>query len=116
MNEANEMAKNGGVVGASLVLDGKVIVSACNDPVDPTGHAEMIVLRKGAELLGSWDALSKAVVYTTRFPCWMCAGSMWHSGIKLVIYRDANPAFKADRSYFIHRNMSINKYEYHELS
>lgn len=97
-------------IGASLFLNGKLITSAHNECIalkDPTAHAEMLVLRRGAELLGSWDALRDGVIYSTQVPCNMCAGAMLNAGISLCIYDKesrfwgSNPMFYAQRGLII---------------
>jgi tRNA(Arg) A34 adenosine deaminase TadA len=74
--------------GALLVLDGRVVATACNDAVisgNPTRHAEMMLL---AESLASvpLQARSRAVLYTSTEPCVMCAGAIYWSGISTVVF------------------------------
>ncbi len=91
---ANVAAAAGEVpVGAVLVLDDAMIAGGYNCPIsarDPTAHAEMIALRKGAEKIGNYR-LVNATLYVTLEPCLMCAGAMVHARIKRLIYGAADP-------------------------
>ncbi|MDC4227354.1 MAG: nucleoside deaminase [Candidatus Manganitrophus sp.] len=64
-------------VGAVLVCKDATIFTAYNlkeRQHDPTAHAEMLVLRKGAEMLGRWRL--GGTLYVTLEPCAMCAGAL----------------------------------------
>lgn len=75
-------------VGAVLVLDGKVIASAHNRKEfenDPTAHAELIVIRKGAAEIDNWR-LTGSTLYVTKEPCVMCAGAMVNARLSRLVY------------------------------
>ncbi len=75
-------------VGAVLVLDEKVVASAHNrreSENDPTAHAELIVLRKGAAEIRSWR-LTGSTLYVTKEPCVMCAGAMVNARLTRLVY------------------------------
>ena len=75
-------------VGAVLVHNGVVIARAHNlveTLSDATAHAEMLCLRRGAEILGNWRLL-ETTLYCTLEPCPMCAGAMIHSRVKRVVW------------------------------
>ena len=75
-------------VGAVLVLDGKVISRGHNQVEllqDATAHAEMICLTAGAAALGNWRLL-EATLYCTLEPCSMCAGAMFASRLKRLVW------------------------------
>jgi tRNA(adenine34) deaminase len=57
---------------------------------DPTGHAEIIALRKAAAKLGRWR-LSDCVLAVSLEPCAMCAGAAVWGRIKKIIYGAADP-------------------------
>ncbi len=94
LDEARLAARQGEVpVGAVLVVAGEVIASRGNERErrhDPTAHAEMLVLRDGAGLLGGWR-LSEATLYVTLEPCAMCAGAMVLARIKRLVYGADDP-------------------------
>jgi tRNA(adenine34) deaminase len=79
LDEARTAAAQGEVpVGAVLVVGGEVIASRGNERErrhDPTAHAEMLVLRDAAGILGGWR-LKEATLYVTLEPCAMCAGAI----------------------------------------
>ncbi len=75
-------------VGAVIVLDGKIIGRGHNRreiDQDPTAHAEMIAIRKAAEVLGSWR-LTDATMYVTLEPCSMCAGALVLARISRLVF------------------------------
>src|SRR5438093_10756633 len=77
--EARAAAAGGEVpIGAVLVHDGKIITRSGNRTIrdcDPTAHAEIVVLRKAARVLGNYR-LAETTLYVTVEPCSMCAGAM----------------------------------------
>ena len=94
LNEA-ELAANAGEVpvGAVLVKDGKVIATGRNSPIashDPTAHAEINALRQAAQKLGNYR-LDDCDLYVTLEPCAMCAGAIFSSRIRRVLYAAAEP-------------------------
>jgi len=75
-------------VGACVVVDGKIISRAHNlreNIPDPTAHAEILVLREAAKILGDWR-LESATLYVTVEPCPMCAGAALLARVKRVVY------------------------------
>lgn len=75
-------------IGAVLSKDGKLIASACNRKVadnDLTAHAEVLVIKKAAALLGDWR-LEGTQLYVTLEPCAMCAGTILQARIQQVIF------------------------------
>lgn len=80
-------------VGAVLVVGDQVIARAFNQPIsanDPTAHAEVLVLREAARVLGNYR-LTDATVYVTVEPCLMCVGAMVHARVREVVYGAAEP-------------------------
>lgn len=75
-------------VGAILVRDGEIVAKAHNQREtfqDPTGHAEVLVLRIGADTLKNWR-LTDATLYVTKEPCIMCAGAMLNARLGRLVY------------------------------
>jgi guanine deaminase len=95
MKKAIEEAKKtmneniGGPFGAAIVdHDGKLIAVASNSVLrdkDPTAHAEINVIRKAGQILGTHD-LSGCTIITTAFPCPMCLGAIIWSNMRHVVY------------------------------
>ncbi|MFQ5882463.1 MAG: tRNA adenosine(34) deaminase TadA [Candidatus Methylomirabilales bacterium] len=80
-------------VGAVLVRDGVVLASAHNRSIalrDPTGHAEVLVLRAAGERLGNYR-FPGATLYVTLEPCVMCAGALVHARVACLVYGAADP-------------------------
>ena len=98
MEAALEEARRGGAsgevpIGAVLVVDGRIVARACNQPItatDPTAHAEILVLREAAGILRNYR-LTEATVYVTVEPCLMCVGALVHARVAEVVYGAAEP-------------------------
>jgi tRNA(adenine34) deaminase len=89
-------------VGAVAVRDGAVIAAAGNAMErrgDATAHAEMLVLRRVARLVGGWR-LDGVTVYATLEPCPMCAGAMVQGRIARCVYGARDPKKGADGSVY----------------
>ncbi len=80
-------------IGAVAVSSGAIVARAFNQPIgacDPTAHAEVLVLREAARLLGNYR-LTDVGVYVTIEPCLMCVGALVHARVAEVIYGAAEP-------------------------
>jgi len=101
--EARDAARNGEVpIGAVLAIDGRILARAGNRTIadcDPTAHAEMIVLRQAAKLIGNYRLVG-AALYATIEPCAMCAGAMIQARIARLVYGADDPRAGAVRSCF----------------
>ena len=92
MNQALDLARQSGTevpVGAMLMsAAGKIIASAVNDreaSQDPTGHAEILALRAGGQVIGDWR-LEGCTLIVTLEPCVMCSGAILEARISRVIF------------------------------
>jgi tRNA(adenine34) deaminase len=98
-------------VGAVALLDGRVIAAASNRMEragDASAHAEMLVLRRAAHVVGGWR-LSGVTVVVTLEPCPMCAGAMVQARVARCIYGARDPKKGADGSvYDVLRNPRNN--------
>ncbi len=75
-------------VGAVLVKNNELIASASNSPisnVDPSAHAELLVIRKAAQVLNNYR-LPETTLYVTLEPCMMCAGVMLHARVQRLVF------------------------------
>jgi len=80
-------------IGAVLVIDDAILARAFNQPIsacDPTAHAEVLVLREAARIVGNYR-LTGADVYVTLEPCLMCVGALVHARVRHVVYGAAEP-------------------------
>jgi tRNA(adenine34) deaminase len=99
--EARAAAERGEVpVGAVVVHEGRVVARGGNRTIadcDPTAHAEMVVLREAARVIGNYR-LAGATVYVTVEPCAMCAGALIQARVARLVYGCAEPKGGAVRS------------------
>ncbi len=75
-------------VGAALYKGGALIAQAHNAPIslcDPSAHAEVLVLKAAAQVLGNYR-LEDCTLYVTLEPCAMCAGAIFNARVREVIY------------------------------
>ena len=80
-------------IGAVLVLDDRVVAEGFNQPigaVDPTAHAEVVVLRAAARATGNYR-LTGTTLYVTVEPCLMCVGALVHARVRDVIFGAPEP-------------------------
>ena len=80
-------------IGAVLVIDDEIVARAFNQPIsscDPTAHAEVLVVRQAARIVGNYR-LTAADVYVTLEPCLMCVGALVHARVRTLIYAAAEP-------------------------
>ncbi len=89
-------------VGALVVANGIAVVSCHNQTYtncDPAGHAEVLALRRAAELQQS-PRLVGCTLYVTLEPCCMCVGAMVHARIERLVYGAGEPRTGAINSAF----------------
>jgi tRNA(adenine34) deaminase len=103
LEEARSAAAAGEVpIGALLVHEGKILARSGNRTIrdnDPTAHAEMVVLRQAARLLGNYR-LADTTLYVTIEPCTMCAGAIIQARVPWLVYGADDPKGGAVRSCF----------------
>ena len=90
LGEAEAAARHGDVPIGAVVLgpDGDVIARAGNEREllgDPTAHAEVVAIRRAAEVAGEWR-LSDCTLVVTLEPCTMCAGAVVASRIGRLVF------------------------------
>ena len=103
LTEARAAAEAGEVpIGSVLVHDAKILARSGNRTIrdnDPTAHAEMVVLREAAHLLGNYR-LADTTLYVTIEPCSMCAGAIIQARVPHLVYGADDPKGGAVRSCF----------------
>lgn len=80
--------KTGGVFGAVIVKDGKIIAEGYNQvrkQNDPTWHAEMHAIREACKKLGT-PHLEGCVLYTSAECCPMCLATAYWAHLDHVYY------------------------------
>ncbi len=89
IQEARMGASEGEVpVGAVLVTRGDIIGrdhNRCIQFNDPTAHAEILVIRRGGQVLGNYR-LAETAIYVTLEPCPMCVGAITQGRIERLVY------------------------------
>jgi len=94
LDDARASAAAGEVpIGAVLVHNDAVLVRSGNRTIrdnDPTAHAEIIVIREAARLLGNYR-LAGTVLYVTLEPCAMCAGAIVQARVSRLVYAADDP-------------------------
>ena len=80
-------------VGAVLVRRGELLARGHNlthTLQDPSAHAEMVAIRRGAQAGGHWRLLD-CTLYVTLEPCAMCAGALVLARIPRLVFGAADP-------------------------
>lgn len=88
-------ATQGDVPVGAVLLDaaGSMVAQAHNDREgsgDPTAHAEVLALRRGAAARGAWR-LEGCTLVVTLEPCTMCAGAAVLARVERVVYGAPDP-------------------------
>jgi len=94
-DEAKAAGERGEVpVGALIVTsDGQVLASdgnRCIERHDPTAHAEMLVIRDAARMLGD-GRLEGCDIFVTLEPCAMCAAAISFARVRRVFFGAYDP-------------------------
>ena len=85
------LARSSGDVPVGAVLldaDGSVLAIARNEREklhDPTAHAEVLAIRRGAEVRGDWRLTDTTLVVTLE-PCVLCAGAILSARIPRLVF------------------------------
>jgi tRNA(Arg) A34 adenosine deaminase TadA len=86
--------------GAVIVDDRGAVIAAGGstqqDDRDWTAHAEMNVLRAAGRRL-SWDELAKCTLYASGDPCPMCAGALYWSNVRRLVFGLDEPTMRPFR-------------------
>jgi len=104
LDQARLAAAHGDVPVGALLLDpgGAVVAAAGNERElthDPTAHAELLAIRRAAEVMGSWRLTDHTLVSTLE-PCTMCAGALVLSRVARLIFGAYDPKAGAVGSLF----------------
>ncbi len=100
-------------VGAVIVANNQIIARAYNQTErlnDPTAHAEMLAITAASNHLGT-KYLSDCSLYVTLEPCGMCAGALYWSQLKVLVYSasDDKRGFTALNKNLIHPKTDIRR-------
>lgn len=95
LREATAAASRGDVPVGAVLVDGEGgVIAAAGNRVeadrDPTAHAEMLVLRRGAAQLGTAQ-LTECDLYVTLEPCAMCAAAIALARLRRLYFGAYDP-------------------------
>ena len=80
-------------VGAVLIAGGDVLARGHNRSIadnDPSGHAEIVVLREAGQARGN-HRLTDTILYVTLEPCAMCVGAIVQARVARVVFGAYDP-------------------------
>lgn len=92
-------------IGAVIVINNKIIARAHNQVEklnDPTAHAEVLAITGACNYLAA-KYLPDATLYVTIEPCHMCAGALYWSHLKKIVY-GANDVKQGFRFFYGYKN------------
>jgi tRNA(adenine34) deaminase len=101
-------------VGAVALVDGRPVARRHNERElagDPTAHAELLVLRDAAAVVGGWR-LGAVTLVVTLEPCPMCAGALVAARVGRLVFGAADPRAGAAGSLY---NLCADPRLNHEL-
>ena len=98
MRRAIELAQHAATLGevpvaAVIVKDNQIIAEAHNRrelDKDPVAHAEVLVIKEAAKIIGDWR-LEGCALFVTLEPCAMCSGAMWLARIEHCVFWSQRP-------------------------
>jgi tRNA(adenine34) deaminase len=80
-------------VGAVIVRAGELVSTGHNlthTLQDPSAHAEMVAIRRAAQVVGEWRLLD-CTLYVTLEPCAMCSGAIVLARIPRLVFAAHDP-------------------------
>lgn len=104
LTEAYAATAHGDIPVGAVLLDseGTIVAVAHNEREltgDPTAHAEVLALRRGAVAVGEWRLTDHTLVVTLE-PCTMCAGAIVAARVARVVFGAYDPKAGAIASLF----------------
>lgn len=96
LDAAAEASERGEVPVGAVVLDSanEVLAIAANErerSADVAAHAEIVAMRRAAQVLGDGWRLSGCTLVVTLEPCVMCAGAIVAARIERVVFGAFDP-------------------------
>ena len=94
LEQARAAAEHGDTPVGAVIFQGDRLLAAAGNrrevDRDPTAHAELLVIREAARILGGWR-LPETTLYVTLEPCSMCAGAIVLARIPRVVFGAPDP-------------------------
>lgn len=100
-------------IGAVLVHRDVIVAEAGNERElrqDPTAHAELLALQRGAAALGR-RRLEGTTIYVTLEPCPMCSGALVLGHVDRLVYGPQDP--KAGAAYSLYNVVQDPRLNHH---
>jgi len=92
--QARAAAAMGEVPIGAVIYRGEEIISEAHNiretNADPTGHAELLAIRRAAAVIGNWRLIDCSLAVTLE-PCAMCAGAMVNARVARLVYGAVDP-------------------------
>lgn len=108
IDEAKKGLSEGGIpIGASLVIDNKIISTGHNKRIQqgsPTRHAEIDCIENAGRLKP--EEYAKSTLYTTLSPCDMCTGAILLYKIPKVVIGE-NKNFKGPEEHLTNKGVEV---------
>ncbi len=104
IDAAREAEKLGEVPVGAVIIDsnGKILAAASNRTIknnDPTAHAEILVMRAAASIIGNYRLIG-TTIFATIEPCAMCAGAIVNARVARLVFGAHDERFGAVESHF----------------
>ena len=95
LREADQAGREDEVpIGAVLIFSSGQVLAADHNRTrqlnDPTAHAEILVLRRAAQVLNNFR-LPGTTLFVTIEPCLMCAGAVIQARVERVVFGTIDP-------------------------
>jgi len=102
LEQAHKAASCDEVPVGAVVVDksGELLARGYNQPIstlDPTAHAEIVVIREAAKRLQNYR-LVDTTLYVTLEPCAMCVGALVQARVGRIVFGALEPKTGAIRS------------------
>ena len=113
LREADQAGREDEVpIGAVLIFSSGQVLAADHNRTrqlnDPTAHAEILVLRRAAQVLNNFR-LPGTTLFVTIEPCLMCAGAVIQARVERVVLGTIDPKAGALGSlYDVSRDQRLN--------
>ncbi len=110
LEEAQKAAGAGEVPVGAVLVAGDLLVRGHNRMIlekDPTAHAEIVVIREAARLLGNYRLVHSSL-YVTIEPCIMCVGAIIQARIEYLTYGARDKRYGAVESMIEGFRLDVN--------
>ena len=115
LNLSNKALKKGEIpIGSIILHEDKIISYAYNLKESKRNvlyHAELLAITEASKAMKDWR-LNNCILYTTLFPCPMCASAITQSRIKKVVYLfDSRNSSEKEISLNILKNVELELFK-----